>query len=96
MALLVTTSDVRVSEGIRELFTLTAHLILRDDVLAEDVIDADFSEEYSELQTTLVAVRTKLGLKMQEAIDKYKREVALVSQANRADAITWWDANLTT
>lgn len=99
MALTVMTSDVRVTEGILDLFTLTVHLILTDDTLAsgeENVIDTDFSEEYSELQTTLVDVRTKLGLKMQAAIDKYKREDALVSQANKDATITWWDTNLTT
>ncbi len=99
MALIATTSDVRVTEGMQAWFTLTAHLTLTDDTLApgeEVVIDTDFHEEYSELQTTLVDVRTALGLQMQEAIDKYKREATLVSLANKAAAIVWWNGNLTT
>lgn len=96
MALTATTSNVRVTEGLRDLFTLTAHLILHDDVLVLDVIDEDFSVEYSQYQTNLVDVRTELGKKMQDAIDKYKREYTLVSQANKDAATAWWDTNLTT
>ncbi len=95
MALIATTSDVRVTEGHRDLFTLTAHLILHDDVLVQDVIDTDYSVEYSQFQTNLTDVRANLGIKMQDDIDKYKREVSLISQANKDAAITWWNTNLT-
>lgn len=88
------TSNIRVSEGLRGLFTLTAHLTVTDDVLGV-VIDNDYSAEYSETQTTLVSTRAKLAQKMQDAINAYKREVALVSQAQRDAAITWFNSNLT-
>ncbi len=95
MALAATYSDVRVTEGIPSLYTLTVHLVLHDDVLVKDVIDQDFSEEYSESQTNLVTVRLKLGQKMQAAINQYKAGVTLVSQVNRDAAITWWNENIT-
>ncbi len=94
MALTATTSDVRLS-GAPNMYTVTAHLVLHDDVLVANVIDADFSADFSTNIETLTEVRTRLGLIMQAAIDDYKVSDALVGTAAKAAAIVWWNANLT-
>lgn len=91
MALIPTVTKVSITEPQAGMYSVTLNLLCLDG--ADEVINQNFTEPKKD-HISVATVQERLRVKMQEVIDRYKREQQLFNSSQLDNAVSALQASL--